>query len=147
MNDFTFPVSTSIRLDWSEMDMFGHINNVMYFKYLQASRIAYWERIGMDRLFPEQRIGPSLAATRCDFRRPLHYPAVITVQVSIEFIRNTSFGLYHRVLDENGELAAEGHDVIVLFDYNRQEKVRFPDSLRRQVEELEGRPYPAATDS
>ncbi len=41
--DIHFPSKLNIRLDWSEMDMFGHINNVMFFKFMQASRVNYWE--------------------------------------------------------------------------------------------------------
>jgi len=37
-----FPSKLPIRIDWSEMDLFGHVNNVMYFKYIQASRVNYW---------------------------------------------------------------------------------------------------------
>ncbi len=27
------PIILTLRIDWSEMDLFGHINNVMYAKY------------------------------------------------------------------------------------------------------------------
>lgn len=145
MEEYRFPVSITLRLDWSELDTFGHINNVMYFKYLQASRITYWEKLGLDIVHSTQSIGPLLASTHCDFRQPLYYPGEITVQASIEFIKNTSFGIYHRILNGKGELAAEGRDVIVLFDYTKQEKALVPDTLRRQVEELEGRSFPLST--
>lgn len=142
MQDFRFPSSLTLRLDWSELDMFGHVNNVMYFRYLQSSRVHYWELIGLDRMAPGKGTGPMLASTRCDFRQPLFYPGQITVQASIDFIGNTSFGVYHRILNNAGALAAEGHDVIVLFDYGRGEKMRIPEALRQQIELLEGRTYP-----
>lgn len=139
MEELRFPVSIKLRLDWSELDPFGHINNVMYFKYLQASRIRYWEMLGLDILHSAQGIGPLLASTRCDFRKPLYYPGEITVQASITYIKNTSFGLTHQILNNQGEIAAEGQDVIVLFDYTRLEKVPVPEKLRSQVAEMEGR--------
>lgn len=33
----------NLRIDWSELDLFGHVNNVMYAKYMQASRVHFME--------------------------------------------------------------------------------------------------------
>lgn len=141
--DYAFPSQLQLRLDWSELDLFGHINNVSYFKYLQASRLTYWEQLGLTNWYQEKGIGPLLASTRCEFRRPLHYPGHITVRVWVMEMRNTSFSLYHQILNGGGELAAEGFDVVVLFDYRRNEKFLLPAALRAQVEMLEGRKFPA----
>lgn len=141
MQDFKFPVSLTIRLDWSELDLFGHINNVMYFKYLQASRVGYWEKLGLDKLSANPSLGPLLAATHCDFRKPLYYPGNVEIRASIEFMKHTSFGIYHQIRNEQGELAAEGHDVIVLFDYQLGHKIAIPDHIRKSVEELEGKTF------
>ena len=143
MSDYKFPVEIKLRLDWSELDLFGHINNVSYFKYLQASRLNYWEQIGLTNWFSNHGIGPILASTRCEFRKPLNYPGSITVKVSVVEMRNTSFSLYHRIIDESGDLAAEGFDVVVLYDYRRNEKFPLPAELRSKVEEAEERRFPA----
>jgi acyl-CoA thioester hydrolase len=142
MAEYTFPVSLQLRLDWSELDLFGHINNVSYFKYLQASRLNYWEQMGLSRWYKDKGIGPMLASTRCEFRKPLHYPGNITIRVSVAEMRNTSFALYHQILDDKGELAAEGHDIVVLFDYRNGVKYPLPEDIRSQVAHLEGREFP-----
>ncbi|MCE3258723.1 MAG: hypothetical protein K0S12_364, partial [Bacteroidetes bacterium] len=36
-----YKTEIKIQLDWSEMDLFGHVNNVAYFKYIQAARVNY----------------------------------------------------------------------------------------------------------
>jgi acyl-CoA thioester hydrolase len=136
-----YPVKLSLRLDWSEMDLFGHINNVSYFKYIQASRINYWEQIGLATLHGDMNLGPILASTTCKFLRPLHYPGLITVQASVEFIRNTSFGIHHQILNEHGEIAAEANDIVVLYNFNTNEKVLFPDGMRKKIESIEGRSF------
>ena len=101
MNDYAFPFSLTLRLDWSEMDLYGHINNVSYFKYLQASRVNYWEQIGMERWFRDEQIGPTLASTHCDFRNPLHYPGNIIVRASVVEMRQTSFSIYHQIMNDS----------------------------------------------
>lgn len=137
----SFPVQLKLRLDWSEMDLFGHINNVSYFKFLQASRVNYWEQIGLTKMHGEMQLGPILASTTCTFIKPLHYPGEITIQASIEFIKNTSFGIHHQILNDRGEVAAEGKDVIVLYDFSTNEKVAFPQQLRETIERIEGRSF------
>ena len=79
-----FPVKLNLRLDWSEMDMFGHINNVAYFKYIQASRVNYWEQTILAKLFKNNNIGPILPSTGCQFKLPLFYPGNIIVQARIK---------------------------------------------------------------
>ena len=136
-----YPVKLTLRLDWSEMDLFGHINNVSYFKYVQASRVNYWETSGIDEYFKTRKIGPILASTSCQFRKPLFYPGNIVAEARIDFIKNSSFGIHHRILNQQGEVAAEAEDVIVFYDFTTHQKVTFPDDLRRKVEALEDRKF------
>lgn len=134
-----YPVKLQLRLDWSEMDLFGHINNVSYFKFVQASRVNYWETIGLTQLHNSMQIGPMLASTTCNFKRPLFYPGNIVVEASVSFIKNTSFGIEHRILNADGEVAATAQDVVVLYNFQTNEKQPVPDDIRQQIAQLEGR--------
>jgi acyl-CoA thioester hydrolase len=125
----------TLRLDWSEMDLFGHINNVSYFKYLQASRVNFWEALGMNKLHETEGIGPSLAKTSCSFLKPLHYPGTIRIEVRVDWTKNSSFQLHHRIYDANENLCAEGEDVVVMFNYRENRKHLL---TKEQVELLEG---------
>lgn len=136
-----FPVRLSLRLDWSEMDMFGHINNVSYFKFIQASRVHYWETIGLTDLHGKISIGPMLASTSCRFLKPLFYPGAITLEACVNFMKNTSFGIHHRILNADGVVCAEAEDVIVMYDFSKNEKVTIPAAIRGVVEQLEGRTF------
>jgi acyl-CoA thioester hydrolase len=136
-----FPVKLPLRIDWSEMDLFGHVNNVAYFKYIQASRVNYWEISGLASSFDETKIGPILLSTSCQFIKPLFYPGNIIVEATIEFIKNTSFGIHHRILNTQNEVAAEAHDVIVTFDFIKSEKVPISEEFRKAVEAIEGRKF------
>jgi len=120
------------------MDLFGHINNVSYFKYVQASRVHYWELTGLAATFPVTRIGPVLLSTGCQFMQPLFYPGNIEVESRVEFMKNTSFGIHHRILNAAKEICAEAHDVIVMFDFNTNQKVPIPLEFRDKVKVLQG---------
>jgi acyl-CoA thioester hydrolase len=134
-----YPVKLPIRIDWSEMDLFGHVNNVSYFKYIQASRVNYWELTGLAASFAETKIGPILLSTSCNFIKPLYYPGNIIIAARMEFMKNTSFGIHHQVLNEQGEVAAEAHDVIVNFDFNKNEKAPISAAFRDAVAVIEGK--------
>lgn len=140
-DEVKFPVELKLRLDWSELDLFGHINNVMFFKYIQASRVNYWATIKLMRDYEQRKIGPLLASTSCQFKKPLFFPGNITVKARIDFIKNSSFGIQHRIYNDKGELAAEAQDVIVLYDFNKNEKVIIPDEWRKSIEEVEGKKF------
>lgn len=124
----------TLRIDWSELDLFGHVNNVQFFKYLQASRIACWEELGVPLLYEQQKTGPLLASCQCRFLHPLHYPGTIRVYCDVLFLKNSSFGLRHRIFNDAGVLCAEGEDVIVLWNYEKGEKALLPDALRKAAE-------------
>lgn len=130
----TFPIKLELRLDWSEMDLFGHVNNVQYFKFIQAARVNLWEQVKSMTALWERRIGPSLASSGCQFKKQLFYPGNIVVQSRIEFIKTTSFGIHHQILDQAKEVCAEAHDVVVMFDFNKHEKVPISDAMRSEME-------------
>ena len=67
MSEILFPVKLELRIDWSELDYFGHVNNVSFFKYIQAARVNYWDQIGLTKSHLETHIGPMLASCKCDF--------------------------------------------------------------------------------
>ena len=136
LENLVFPFKLELRLDWSEMDLFGHVNNVQYFKFIQAARVNLWEQIPSMISLWNQRIGPSLASSGCQFRKPLFYPGNIIVKSRLEFIKNTSFGIHHQVVNQNKDVCAEAHDVVVLFDFNKNEKVQIPDHMRTEMEQL-----------
>jgi acyl-CoA thioester hydrolase len=139
MTQTTFPLSLELRIDWSELDLFGHVNNVMFFKYIQAARVNYWETIGINKNFRTDKIGPLLVSTSCQFKKQLLYPGNVVVKTGINFIKNTSFGIHHRIFDKHGDVVAEAEDVIVMFDFNKNEKVPVSAEMRALVEKLEGR--------
>lgn len=130
------PITLALRIDWSEMDLFGHVNNVSFMKYVQSGRVHFWENIGLTTLYETTKRGPMLAATSCNFIKPLHYPGQISIETRVEFIKTTSFGLHHQILNEENQVAAEAHDVLVMFDFNTNQKIEIPPELRKTLEAL-----------
>jgi acyl-CoA thioester hydrolase len=137
MSDKDFNTVLKLRIDWSELDLFGHVNNVQFFKFIQSARVNYWELIGLYKMLMEEKIGPLLASAECQFKKPLYYPGEIKINTRLNFIKNTSFGLEYRLLNDAGDIVAEAHDVMVLWDFNQDVKCIIPDKLRDAIWEIE----------
>lgn len=123
-----------LRIDWSELDSFGHINNLAILRYTQTARVHFMEEMGMMRSKVEAGISPVLASTSCQFKKQLFYPGHVTVQSRIDQVNNTSFHIRHKVLDESREVVAEVHDVLVMFDFHKNVKLSIPQEFRDRME-------------
>ena len=139
-----FPEVVEIPVQWGDQDAFQHVNNTVYLRWFESSRIAYARRLGLwDRLEAEQ-IGPILASVQCDYRRPLTYPDQVRVGSKVVRVGRTSLTMAHRVVGlASGAVAAEGLAVLVLYDYARAEPTPIPDPIRRAIREAQGDPLPS----
>ncbi|WP_299182712.1 thioesterase family protein [uncultured Aquimarina sp.] len=125
-----FKLSLQLRIDWSEMDTYQHVNNVNFMKYMQSARVQFWEVSGLAKLHAETKKGPMLVSTKCDFKNPLFFPGNVLIKTRVAFIKNSSFGLYHELYNDNEVLCAIGNDVAVCFDFNIDKTFSIPDELR-----------------
>ena len=74
-----YPVTIEVPVAWGEMDAFQHVNNIVYFRYFESARIAYFDKIGIWEFMEADGVGPILASTRCSFKIPLAFPDTVTV--------------------------------------------------------------------
>ena len=132
-----WPVTVRIPVAWGEMDSFGHVNNVVYFRYFETARIACFEQIGYSDLMRAQRIGPILAHTECRFRLPLEYPDTVSAATRIDEISRDGFVMRYGVFSHRHQrLAAEGSGRIVSLDYGSGSKVDLPAEIVGRLERL-----------
>ncbi len=131
-----YPVSINIPVAWGDMDALGHVNNVVYLRWFESGRVAYFDRLGITGQVAG--VGPILARQEIDYRLPLTYPDTVRVETSITKLGNTSFEMGFRIVSGKTQaLASEGRGVCVMFDYTAGRKVPLPDALRRTVHALE----------
>jgi len=137
-----FPVVIELPVAWGEMDAFGHVNNIVYFRYFESARIAYFEKVGYLEVMERTGVGPILASTRCDFKRALTFPDRIAVGARVREMGEDRFWMEYRIISEKlKRIAAEGEGLIVSFDYKHGRKAPIPTEVRRRIEELEGRSF------
>lgn len=134
----TFPVVIEIPVAWGEMDSFQHVNNIVYFRYFESARMAYFDRLDIWIYLNETGIGPILASTQCKFRLPLGYPDTVSVGTKITEVAEDRFLMKYLVVSHRYEkAAAEGEGLIVYYNYREKTKTRLPEVLRDRIRALE----------
>ena len=134
-----FPVKIKVPVAWGEMDAFQHVNNVVYFRYFESARIAYFDAIAVMKVMEATGVGPILAETRCRYRIPLTFPDNLIVGARVSSLAPKGFMMQYAVASRrHGQLAAEGDGRIVTIDYARGGKVHLPKAVRERILALEG---------
>ena len=114
---------------WGEMDALGHVNNAVYFRYLEQARISWLDHMGASAAVPGQ--GPVVAHVGCDFRKPIRYPETLDVDVFLEKVGRTSITLQCEIRSrlDIPTLYASARVVVVWVDFAREAPVPLPPML------------------
>ena len=117
-----------IAIRWGDMDAMGHVNNTVYFRYMEQARINWF-----DALVPQaeawKSTGIVIANASCNFKRPLNYPGTVEVKVYVGAPGGSSVATYYELV-MNGELYADGAAMVVFIDMEKQKPVRIPENIR-----------------
>jgi acyl-CoA thioester hydrolase len=120
---------------WGDMDALGHLNNTMYFRYLEQARISWFDSIGADyRTLAE---GPILGSIACRFILPAVYPADLDVTLLAGPPRRSAFSLYSEVREHESPASvyARAEAVMVWIDLKDRKSRPLPDWIRRLLPE------------
>ncbi|MFC7826070.1 acyl-CoA thioesterase [Streptomyces sp. NPDC057375] len=117
-------------LRWADMDAYGHVNNVVFLRYLEEARIDFLFR-------PEKdfKQGSVVARHEIDYKRQLvhrHHP--VDIELWVTEIRAASFTLTYEVKD--GDVVyVRASTVIVPFDFETQRPRRITVDEREFLQE------------
>ena len=123
---------TVMDVRWGEMDAFGHLNNVMYFRYFEEARALWLASLGVGLTLEDD--GPVLVSSGATYFHPVVYPARMRVRCYPELLGNTSFTVRHEVLlegDDSNTVYTEGRAKIVWISRETERPTRVPDVIRQ----------------
>ena len=126
----------SARIDWSDLDLLGHVNNIAFSRFFQAARVEYCGYIGMN-VYQGMATGPILAASRVQFVAQLFFPGSVRILTRLKKAGGTSIVLEHALFDEKGTLCAFAEDVVVRFDFKAGTKMPLGDEIRAMIADYE----------
>jgi len=120
-----------IPVRWGDMDAMGHVNNTVYFRFMEQTRISWFEAL-LPRGEAWGTTGIVIVNASCNFKRPINYPATVEVKMYAGPLGGSSVPTYYD-LAVKGEIYADGAAKIVFIDMEKQKAVRIPENLRAKM--------------
>ena len=123
----------TVPLRWGDMDAMGHINNTLYFRYMEIARLEWIFKIGASTDL--QGEGPVIVNAFCNFLRQLAYPGDARVTLFVAEPGRSSFETYHTIerTDQPGVVYAEGGARVVWTDYRAKKSAPMPEWFRAHL--------------
>ena len=123
------------RVRFGDLDAMKHLNNVVFLRYFETARINYLNHL-MDSHDPVNRgaggFGLIFASCKIDYRSPAHFDEEVAIRVRPAEVGTKSLTLeFEMAVGER--LIAEGHGVLVGYDYEAGRTVELPDELRERL--------------
>ncbi len=120
------------RIDWSDLDLLGHVNNIAFSRFFQAARVEYCGHIGM-KVYPGMKTGPILAASRVQFTAQLFFPGNVRILTRLKKAGGTSLVLEHALFDDKCTMCAFSEDVVVRYDFTAKTKIPLGDEIKGMI--------------
>jgi len=123
----------TIPIRWGDMDAMGHVNNTVYFRYMEQARISWFDALGV-RPNPRGE-GPVIINASCTFMRQLVYPGEVEVRTNAGKVGNSSFAtwLEMRPSYDPETVYAEGAAKVVWVDFDKGKSIALPEKIRQIV--------------
>lgn len=123
----------TIPMRWGDMDAMGHMNNTVYFRYMEIARLQWLMSIGHP---PDPKgIGLVIANAFCNFIHQLEFPAEVRVRSYVSSPGRSSFDTWATMerVDRPGVICASGGATAVWVDFPAQKSVPLPERLRQLI--------------
>jgi acyl-CoA thioester hydrolase len=106
----------------------GHVNNAVYFTYLETARTRFfYQKLALSTLTELPII---LAEASCSYKSAVRFGETLVVGLGIARIGNKSFDIGYRITAEDGRLVAKAKTVMVAYDYEKANTIIIPDNLK-----------------
>jgi acyl-CoA thioester hydrolase len=133
-----FPVLWPVLTRWADNDMFGHLNNAVYYQLFDTA-INGWINTNLPDVDPVTMAAQGIVAeSGCRYFSELHFPERLVVGLAITRLGHSSvtyrLGIFRAsegsAADEPQAIAAVGHWVHVYIDRTSRRPVPIPDEIR-----------------
>ena len=121
---------------WGDQDAMGHVNNVQFARYIEASRIPFLRTllVGSNRE-PAHFI---LARLEVDYLHEMHFPGHVLIGTNVAEIGNTSVTLSHALFKDDLH-TGNGKSIVVHIDTKDRSPRTIPQHLRDELLQLKDR--------
>lgn len=125
-----------IQTRWADNDVYGHVNNVVYYAWFDTAVNAHLIEAGALDIHHGEVIG-LVVETQCHYFLPLAFPQVVEAGLRVAHLGRSSVryevGLFAQGVEDS---AAHGHFVHVYVSRQTRQPVPLPAALRSTLERL-----------
>jgi len=123
--------TASIPIRWGDMDAFGHVNNTVYFRYMEQARIEWLAQLRQPQMSDPD--GPVLVNASCNFLQQLRYPGMVEVAIYVGAVGRSSVETAYEIRrsDQPAAMYAEGAAKIVWINFAEKKSTPLPDRIRQ----------------
>ena len=119
---------------WGDMDALGHVNNTVYFRYMEQARVEWLETNGLFIEGRQQEGSAVIVNAGCTFLIPITYPATIEVSMFAGPPGRSSIATFYEIRCRGDHrLFAEGTAKIVWIDPATGRSSPLPERLRASL--------------
>lgn len=123
---------TKIPIRWGDMDAYNHVNNTVYFRYMEQARVEWLDE--MNIAVRPGGLGPVIINASCTFLIPLNYPGLVEVRTFAAPPGRSSVQTFVEMrLAGDDKLYAEGAAKVVWMDTQTGKSVPIPDQVRASL--------------
>ncbi len=134
-----YRVVIEIPVQWGDMDALAHVNNVVYLRWFESARIAYFEQVSFMSRMQAEKIGPILASSEIKYRLPVEFPDSVLVGVNVIALRESDLIQQYAVFSRTkNTIVTTGQSRIVMYDFNNRRKAEIPFDIAQKIKMLEG---------
>lgn len=131
-----YPHRLSIPTRWADNDVYGHVNNVVYYYYFDTVVNKFLIDKGLLEIGKSDVIG-LVVETGCQYFAPISFPDIITAGLRVAKLGKSSvryeIGLFR---GDETTASAQGHFVHVYVDEAARRPVPLPADMRAALEEI-----------
>ena len=115
-----------------DIDTLGHVNNAVYFTYMESARTEYWMNLFESENLRE--LSFIVAHAECDFKVAAKFGDEIKVTIRTTSIRNSSFVWEYEILNAKDDAVfATAKTIQVYYDYQQEKSLPVPDDVRSKL--------------
>jgi len=116
-------------LRWSDMDVYGHVNNARFLTLYEEARVSLMFTRAREQGITSFEEGVVISRHEVDYLRPVDYGAGARIELWVEEIRPSRFTIAYELFD-GPDLASRARSVLVPFDLVRRRPRRLSEAER-----------------
>jgi acyl-CoA thioester hydrolase len=131
----SYNVFSDISTRWSDNDVYGHVNNVVYYSWFDTAVNAYLIGQGVLDIRQGSTIG-LVVETQCNYFASLAFPQKVQAGIRVAKLGTSSVRYEVGIFGDDALTAAKGHFVHVYVDAQTRKPVPLPLALKTVLEKL-----------